>query len=485
MMFLHTQITEGVFQRKIDWSDGVNLIYSSGNSTGKTTLLRLLLYSLGYPIPNTKNIKFSNCVTRTTLKYGDAICTVTRRNDYLEVSEKDAIEYYILPSECNKFLSKIFFTEELNVIENLLGAFYVDQEKGWTLLNRGTVIGKIRFSVDELVRGLAGRNTVTIENLLASVKADLKKYEQMFSIAEYKRELNLNSSALVYDGHKEEIEQEVNLLELKKKSYEKEISRINKVIRENQSFLNYIENLKLVVLAPSGEKVPVNKKTIIGYDDNIEYLLAKRRLISNNLSNTEKSIQKLIPEEETQLEMQIGSDSPLRAFDAAIARIKIDQVDVKNIIASLKGRCKELEDELKANTRNNNRIVESLHKVILKYTEEFDVQKYINLSENYIFTSDLKSLSGAILHKIVFSFKLAYITTIQETLGIKLPIILDSPSGRELEKENIDAMMNVLKRDFRQNQIIIASIFGYDFDDINKIELHQRVMDSPLESPKK
>ncbi|MDB6214160.1 hypothetical protein PNO24_09570 [Gemella haemolysans] len=38
-------------------------------------------------------------------------------------------------------------------------------------------------------------------------------------------------------------------------------------------------------------------------------------------------------------------------------------------------------------------------------------------------------------------------------------------------------MMNILKRDFPDNQIIIASIFEYDFDKINKIELIDGLFD--------
>lgn len=59
MKFLSIRIKEGMYERKVDFSDSVNLIYSTKNSRGKTTLLRFLLYGIGYPIPNTKGIKFN------------------------------------------------------------------------------------------------------------------------------------------------------------------------------------------------------------------------------------------------------------------------------------------------------------------------------------------------------------------------------------------------------------------------------------------
>ena len=44
------------------------------------------------------------------------------------------------------------------MLSNILGAFYFDQEKGWTLLNRGVVIGSIHFNIDELVRGIGEKD---------------------------------------------------------------------------------------------------------------------------------------------------------------------------------------------------------------------------------------------------------------------------------------------------------------------------------------
>jgi hypothetical protein len=99
------------------------------------------------------------------------------------------------------------------------------------------------------------------------------------------------------------------------------------------------------------------------------------------------------------------------------------------------------------------------------------------INPTYLFTSNLKELSGAVLHKTAFAFRLAYINVIESLLNIKLPIILDSPSGKEVDKSNIALMMDILKRDFSDNQIIIASIFDYDFDDMNIIEIKERLID--------
>ena len=98
-------------------------------------------------------------------------------------------------------------------------------------------------------------------------------------------------------------------------------------------------------------------------------------------------------------------------------------------------------------------------------------------TEKYLFTSNLKELSGAILHKTVFAFRLACLLEVEKHLNIKFPIILDSPSGKEIDKQNIEAMVEILKRDFANNQIIIASIYEYRLPNINKISIINRLIE--------
>ena len=66
----------------------------------------------------------------------------------------------------------------------------------------------------------------------------------------------------------------------------------------------------------------------------------------------------------------------------------------------------------------------------------------------------------------------------EKCLNIKLPIILDSPSGKEIDSENIKKLITILKRDFSDHQIIIASIFEYDLNSVNKIEITNRLIES-------
>jgi len=128
--------------------------------------------------------------------------------------------------------------------------------------------------------------------------------------------------------------------------------------------------------------------------------------------------------------------------------------------------------------KQDNPLIGELHQLISSYAMRLGLdEKHVGAKSDYIFTNDLKSLSGAIFHKVVFAFKISYVKLIQKHTGVCLPIILDSPSGREVSMENVNEMMAILAEDYADHQIIIASIYNsYDFPDKNVIVLQDRLL---------
>ena len=134
MIIQSLTITEGKKTKTYKFSPHANLVHSDDNTVGKTTLLRLMLYALGYQIPNTKNMKFEKCITQVVLTSNGKTFHIKRENEYLLVDDETSTEYYILPTELNQFHAVVFGTDNNDVLNNLLGTFYMDQEKGWTTL---------------------------------------------------------------------------------------------------------------------------------------------------------------------------------------------------------------------------------------------------------------------------------------------------------------------------------------------------------------
>ena len=163
-------------------------------------------------------------------------------------------------------------------------------------------------------------------------------------------------------------------------------------------------------------------------------------------------------------------------FDKNIINVPIDSVRVKNVIDMLEEKRSALRLLLAEKTNSVNPVTQSMLNTVKTYMQELGDTDAGSISWNYLFTSNLKELSGAVLHKTVFSFRLAYIKEIEKKQGISLPILLDSPKGKEIDDDNVQKMIHILARDFSKNQIIIASIFHY-VDDEHVIHMNGQLLD--------
>ncbi len=466
MIFKSIYLKEGLNERRIDFSKGVNLIHSDKNSKGKTTLLRFMLYALGYNIPNTKKIKFNQCEVELIVENEkkEEIKLVRNNLPIIQIEKNKKKKVYVIPEQQNELQEIVFGIENKDIISNLLGVYYIDQEKGWTLLNRGIVIGSIHFNIEELIRGLSGINCTALIEQESQLKKKISKYKQMFSIAEY-QEILQNEEGLVTNSYEDKIDSELDSLLIKQREIKEELNRIDKTLSDNKHFRKFIVEMKLLVKTSSGEIVPVTENNIVGLNDAIELLVAKRKITFARFVEVTSKIEKKQKEFNKEYEQLkfFESVNQLEIFDKRISRIPLNQIIIKQEIMKI--------------TKNNNTIGSHIFEVIIKYATELEIGDKDSISPTYLFTSNLKELSGAILHKTVFAFKLGYISAIKKKLNIKLPILLDSPTGKEVDQENIKLMMNILKRDFSDHQIIIASIFKYDFNNINTIEIKNRLIE--------
>ena len=271
MRFISLTIKQGLFQDRFNFCEGANIVHSNKNSVGKTTLLRFLMFSLGYPIPGTRGINFARYdLDAEIVNAKNEVCHILRTGDYITFIRNGEERGYSLPSDLNALHMQVFGILNEDVIENLLGAYYIDQEKGWTLLNRGKAIGSIHFSIEGLIRGLSNRSDDDLAARLSATKRELQKYRHMLDIAQYQAEINELGEVVVYDAPLDEIERTLDILYSERKPVSDELERLKKVIRQNTSFKNFITAYQLRVLSSVGEEIPVNENTIVGYKDDNE-----------------------------------------------------------------------------------------------------------------------------------------------------------------------------------------------------------------------
>ena len=266
---------------------------------------------------------------------------------------------------------------------------------------------------------------------------------------------------------------------MKQNSIKREIARINQSIAGNKKFQEFVADMKLLIRTDEGQFISVTKDNIVGLNDAIDLLVTKKKMLSFELAEILSKMEKIQREQEKengQLSF-FESDSVAAAFDKRIVSIPMNQIVIKKEIEKIEKELKSVREEIARISRSDNTVVSSLYQTIVKYATELGIGDAESITKKYLFTSNLKELTGAVLHKTVFAFKMAYIVEIERHLKIKLPIILDSPRGKEVDQENIELMMNILKRDFKENQIIIASIYRYSFPEIQEIKLEKNLLD--------
>lgn len=455
------------------------LIHSKKNSAGKSTLLRLLFYSLGYNIPNTKGLNFKHIKTEIFIENDLGLNLIERDKDHIVIHYTDgAKKDLFLPNDEIFLLSQIWNTENESILTSILGSIYMDQDRGWTLLNRGTVIGSIKFNIEEFLEGVSNRDLTNQRIELENINKEIKKYSQLLNIIEYKNYLSENNEKLFPSNYSNDLDNKLKLLKLKKKEISKKITDLDNSRIENNQFIEYVERMQLRVQDPKTKnEIPVTKDTIIYFNENQDYINAHLLILKSNLSNINKDILEVELEQKKSTSL-FTLKSEIEKIDSILTQISMPYDELSKTIERLKKQKTALNNEIKEKLSTSNEVLNRLHFNIMKYAKRLQVDQFINTNKNYVFTSDLKSLSGAVLHKIVFSFKMSYILELQTALGYKLPIILDSPSGRELDQKNVEETFDIINDEFTDNQVIVASIYDYNnFNFHNTIELIDQIFE--------
>jgi len=286
----------------------------------------------------------------------------------------------------------VFGIENKDIISNLLGVYYIDQEKGWTLLNRGIVIGSIHFNIEELIRGLSGINCTDLIEKETQLKRKISKYKQMLSIAEYQQILQ-NEKELVTNSYEDKIDSELDSLLIKQREIKEELRRIDKILSDNKHFKKFVIEMKLLVKTSSGEIVPVTENNIVGLNDAIELLVTKRKLTFARFVDVTSKIekkQKKFDKEYEQLKF-FESVNQLEIFDKRISSIPLNRIIIKQEITNLEKEVKDIREEISRITKNNNTIGSYIFEIIIKYATELKIGDKNSISPTYLFTSEYTS----------------------------------------------------------------------------------------------
>lgn len=247
-----------------------NLITSHGvNSRGKTTLIRFLLFALGYDIPLTDGVNSQNYKTEIEFLLNNKMYRVNRENR----SKKLYIDG-ILKKEVpnNEHLLEIFSCSTAEDIDNILGCFYIDQEKGWTLLNRGRVIGDRRFNIEKFISFIKNLDETSLkirEN--EKLIFENKKIKILEDIKKIKIEAEENEEEKYIYSEVKELKINIERLHLKLRSLEYQKKSLEKMIENNQNIIKKILSYDLKINI-DGRNYPLTEENIVDFKVDNEFI---------------------------------------------------------------------------------------------------------------------------------------------------------------------------------------------------------------------
>lgn len=219
---------------------------------------------------------------------------ITRENKLLsvEIKEENFKNNFKLPEEHFSFLSFLFECKNIRIIKNLLGLMYIDQEKGWTLLNRGKVIGNNRFSIDELVAGLKNIDCEELFNKRELLESQIERYQSLLNINIIKEQYYKDNNNLEIMNVGQEMKKDIVSKQLEIDDIVRKIKQIDSVIRQYKIFFEYIESMNLYFKTKEGS-IKITRDRIEN-SNNIEYLKAYKSILNNRIYELEKEKLKLV-----------------------------------------------------------------------------------------------------------------------------------------------------------------------------------------------
>lgn len=475
-MIIHNIVITDILQARKSYSlsDRVNLITSEKNSQGKTTLLRFILHGLGYAVPATKGIhSFTNY--RTSIDFKESyISNIKRSGDICTVKFADGgTAEYVMPDEQNKLQGLLFSTDSDLILHNLLAVFYIDQEKGWTMLNRGKIIGNNRFNVEDYISGVTRQKHDTLKYEIDQLTFEIKKLTNLLTIADFQEE-SLGNENMIADKSTTELTKNLAKAEYSAAQKRRELSNIKKMRSNSNALVDIIEKNKLFVKY-NNEVVPVNRKNIVNFTDNDEYLKRLELQAKHDMNDYQGEADRIRYELEKRRTL-FNSESVLKEMELRAANVCVDRALVEGNLKALKYRRAAL-SKMRKEKLIKEPCMTKLYSLIIRYSDFLGIRKYIhNEKEDFVLTHDLKGYSGTILAQLSLVFKLAYIQVLKGECKIVMPIIIDSPRTTEMTEEASSRMMELIQEFFSDHQVIVASVYDILLPNINRIVLTGQIV---------
>ncbi len=464
MIIEYVQITKKNTRFSCEFKDRTH-IFSVKNTQGKTTLIRFIIYGLGFNVPITHDIKGGGYVVKLFVRIKGQSFELIRKGNNVEVKTDSIQGSRQFPISDNNYtlLSFLFGCENKNIFSNILGTFYIDQESGWLVFNRGKIIKGQEFDIDQLVYSLCRLDETVfhqrkvVEREIAYNTRILNQFASQPALYEYSmKEKELDTEIVQLQQSIAGIQDQLDHHRRVRKSFEA-------LIHKNNELWKLIDSLHLNI-SYKGEIFELKGEHIYSFNETKGYHTAK-------ISQENIIITKLTDELESK-KNKLREMIADRSLDAVLYNkgvrkaVKIDREASESNLGILKAHKKVLQDEIDRKVSDES-YKDLLNSKLIEFSEAMGVDHLLNRSK-LIFDNDFDKITGTEKQKLILAYRCACLVVMSDYLGVRLPLIIDSIS-RETDKDSIDSMLSFFSQKIPDHQLIISTIV--DIEDMHRVDI--------------
>lgn len=525
-IFIHSEVNKKSFFT--DFGNNLNVIYGA-NTSGKSTLIQLILYSFG--INDNKNklnkILSENIFTRLdiTIIKGQQILdfTFVRKNETLFIrnyTEKKIITFNGISGNSSyehkklkEFFNKLFdfdlLLESKNgivkaPIETVFLPYYVSQDVGWVYLRKSfkNLDFYKNFKDDFLDYYLDiskledKKRKKELENELDDKKLIYKFYTNF-----EKTDKEIENAKIIDISFKGKGEEFITKITKRKSDLLKEekeyVNKLNVLTYNNQRFSvvsKVIRNHKNQF--PGKDNCPIcqqilpidTKKIYQYYQENNDSIRIKEKLLSENkklqseINKLDEKISELrqlldkdyhkylsYSQNNITLDEWIKTQAIIKLKNSININIEKLDIDIKN----LKNELKLFKDDkyLENKRLNKNKKFKEYYNI---NNNKLGVPQTDDKRFNYIYELSSFPFQGVELHLAVLSYHFAFNKIINETNNIhRLPLMLDSIFKEDLDGKSKDKILDFICNNRPNDTQTIISLADNKFKD-SKIEYYTK-----------
>lgn len=455
------------------------LLTSSDNTEGKTTIVRSIIFGLGFDVTVISD-GFDNLKPKITIGVEhdnkSFILERTLGKDkkiiYVFTREKVLQKTYNLEIKIEADLyAKFLGFEDYEFMNKMIGVIFIDQDFGWRTINHGRVHPNkdLRFDFPQLFYKLINIDSTNISDLLHqrdSLKKELKSFESISTLwPEKETDVDFATNEIAKDINeltimKKNLEQKIQ----SKEKYDKDFLNFILFIKKNDAISSFIKEKDIDLIKElSRYESRLNEEEINNLNIELKKVnevieMKKNKLLDRQtiFNDAEYEVDKFKEFFELAANISNVSKQGLN-FSIDIKRERIEKLnrEINTALATLREKAS---DEFKK--------MESNIKVASGTEINISLETFFNFTQS----SEFDKLSGAKKGILVLLTRKIIMNLFANKTNIDLPIIIDTLGTMDPSDNTIKIIKEIIESFSLKNQVILVGVNEKINDEMKKID---------------